>query len=386
MDLIVNNDGFHHILEEIFMDLDYQNILKCQKVCSFWESILKNPVFWLKKCVNLGLGKEHEKLWAKLLKTLKDPSLKENMTSELIEIHNGVSGIFTYCQSHLPPRCWGIEGSAYCRKSWLPLPDFYVYIGITDEINSPFFKIYQSKDLALIENYLETVDSSIVNEEVKFILEASKAGEIELLKILITFTNNPNPMNSRGFSAIQLAVDKCHVEVVKILAPLVDNPNAPYPNGDTPIHRAVRSKKISKSVEIIRILAPRAENPNALDTYGLTPIHVAVSNGKTEVIKILAPLTENPNVPDINGYTPIQKAAEAGFTEAVRILAPLTENPNAPNPNGLTPILVAAEKGYTEIIKILFPLSDNVNDSDGTTPLQIGIFKKSVNKHLGQIF
>ena len=364
MDLILNNHGFHHILEEIFMNLDYQNILKCQKVCSFWESILKNPVFWLKKCVNLGLGKEHEKLWAKLLKTLKDPSLKENMTSELIEIHNGVSGLLTNC-----------------RKSWLP--DFY------NHINHPFHKCYRSKDLALIENYLETVDSSIVNEEVKFILEASEAGEIELLKILIAFTNNPNPMNSRGFSAIQLAVDKCHVEVVELLASLVDNPNGPYPHpypfsflGDTPIHRAVRSKKISKSVEIIRILAPRAENPNVHDIYGLTPIHVAVSNGKTEVIKILAPLTENPNAPDINGYTPIQKAAEAGFTEAVRILAPLTENPNAPNPNGLTPILVAAEKGYTEIIKILFPLSDNVNDSDGTTPLQIGIFKKSVNKYL----
>ena len=255
MDLILNNHGFHHILEEIFMNLDYQNILKCQKVCSFWESILlKNPVFWLRKCVNLGLGKEHEKLWAKLLKTLKDPNLKENMTSELIEIHNGISGLLPYCQSHLPPRCWGLEGSAYCRKSWLPY--FYEYKGITDEINSPFFKIYKSKDLALIENYLETVDSSIVNEDVKFILKASETGEIELLKTLIAFSNNPNPRNSHGFTAIQLAVDKCHVKVVKILAPLVDNPNAPYPNGDTPIHRAVRSKKISKSVKIIRILAP----------------------------------------------------------------------------------------------------------------------------------
>ena len=82
MDLILNNHGFHHIQEEIFINLDYRNILRCQKVCSFWESILKNPVFWLKKCVNLGLGKEHEKLWAKLLKTLKDPSLKDNVTSE----------------------------------------------------------------------------------------------------------------------------------------------------------------------------------------------------------------------------------------------------------------------------------------------------------------
>ena len=196
MDLILNNHGFHHIFEEIFMNLNYQNILNCQKVCSFWESILKNPVFWLKKCVNLGLGKEHEKLWAKLLKTLKDPSLKENVTSELIEIHNGVSGLLTNC-----------------RKSWLP--DFY------DHINHPFHKCYMSKDLALIENYLETVDSSILNEDAKFIFEAAETGEIELLKILIAFTNNPNPRNSRGISAIQCAVDKGHVEVVKILAPLV---------------------------------------------------------------------------------------------------------------------------------------------------------------------
>ena len=246
MDLVVNNHGFHHILEEIFMNLDHQHLLNCQKVCTFWESILKNPVFWLKKCVNIGLTQEHEKLWAKLLKTLKDPSLKENMTSELMEIHNGVSEILTFF-----------------RKSWVP--DFYVHKGITDQINAPFYKVYKSKDLALIENYLETVDSSIVNEDVKFILEAAETGEIELLKILIAFTNNPNPRNSRGISAIQCAVDRGHVEVVKILAPLIANPNAPYPdNGDTPIQRAVLKKKNWRYVEIIRILAPLSENPNEL--------------------------------------------------------------------------------------------------------------------------
>ena len=102
MERITQNPGFHHIAENIFIYLDHETLLKCQKVNKFWEAILQNPTFWLWKCVvewakhdpnlpnvhNLpGLSKDHLEKWTKLIQKLKNPSLKQNVTSLLMKIH-----------------------------------------------------------------------------------------------------------------------------------------------------------------------------------------------------------------------------------------------------------------------------------------------------------
>ena len=103
MERITQNPGFHHIAENIFIYLDHVTLLKCQKVNKFWEAILQNnPSFWLWKCVvewakhdpnlpniyNLpGLSKNHHEKWTKLIQKLKNPELKQNVTSLLMKIH-----------------------------------------------------------------------------------------------------------------------------------------------------------------------------------------------------------------------------------------------------------------------------------------------------------
>ena len=88
MDFITKNPGLQHIVEETFMNLDYENLLKCQEVNSFWEIILKSPSFWLKKCVQKGLNNEDQLEWHKLIQTLKTTNFNpEKVTSHLKEIH-----------------------------------------------------------------------------------------------------------------------------------------------------------------------------------------------------------------------------------------------------------------------------------------------------------
>ena len=88
MDFITKNPGLQHIVEETFMNLDYENLVKCQEVNSFWEIILKSPTFWLKKCVQKGLNNEDQLEWHKLIQTLKTTNFNpEKVASHLKEIH-----------------------------------------------------------------------------------------------------------------------------------------------------------------------------------------------------------------------------------------------------------------------------------------------------------
>ena len=91
MDLITTSPGLHHIAERIFANLDHENLLKCQQVNLSWAMILKNPTFWLKKCVQEGLPYEYQLEWYKLIQTLKNKRIYiENVTSHLMELHESL--------------------------------------------------------------------------------------------------------------------------------------------------------------------------------------------------------------------------------------------------------------------------------------------------------
>ena len=96
MDFITRNPGLQHIIEEIFMNLDHKNLLKCQEVNLAWESILKNPTFWLDKCVQKGLSNEDKLEWYKWIKTLKNEnSYTGNVISNLMILHECLSLSFS---------------------------------------------------------------------------------------------------------------------------------------------------------------------------------------------------------------------------------------------------------------------------------------------------
>ena len=88
MDFITKNPGLQHISEEIFLNLDHKSLLKCQKVNHFWGNTLNNnPLFWLKKCIQIGLSKKVESKWIELIHTLKTENQKKFVSSTLKMIH-----------------------------------------------------------------------------------------------------------------------------------------------------------------------------------------------------------------------------------------------------------------------------------------------------------
>ena len=56
---------------------------------------------------------------------------------------------------------------------------------------SPFLMAMRSKDLTLIEEFLETVDSTILHEE-NWFHKIAHIGDDSIMKILVKFSDDPN--------------------------------------------------------------------------------------------------------------------------------------------------------------------------------------------------
>ena len=250
MDFITKNPGLKHISEKIFMNLDYEDLMICGEVNQSWKQILKNnPIFWLQKCF-LDSGEDEYSIdfklkWFTLIQA-SNLNQKEIIAQYLIEIHHEL-----------------MDGD-------IPY----------DIIR----KLRHSKDYQFLHQImkLNIYTSTEITKEIHY---AARDGDLEALRILAQYSDNPNapvtygPQHRYGPSLMFKASDEGWTEVVKIIAPLCKN-----------------------------------TNPNEPSVDGTTPIENAIDLEHTEIVRILAPLCDNPNAPSsLDGFTSIQTAAEKGF-------------------------------------------------------------------------
>ena len=70
MEKIINNPGFQHLTENVFLNLDVDVLKICGQINKSCEQILKKPMFWLRKfgC----LSKESQKDWLNIIQSVKN--------------------------------------------------------------------------------------------------------------------------------------------------------------------------------------------------------------------------------------------------------------------------------------------------------------------------
>ena len=49
MEKIISNPGLQHLAEEVFWNLDIQDLYVCTQINQSCKQILENPIFWPKK-------------------------------------------------------------------------------------------------------------------------------------------------------------------------------------------------------------------------------------------------------------------------------------------------------------------------------------------------
>ena len=83
MENLTNNPGLQHIAEDIFLNLTSDSIEKCQEVDESWKSMLKDPLFWLKKCIKNGHLKKTKSAWEKAVQITRGTNMEECVMEHL---------------------------------------------------------------------------------------------------------------------------------------------------------------------------------------------------------------------------------------------------------------------------------------------------------------
>ena len=284
---IINSPGLQHIVEEIFLNLDFEDIQACAQINIPCKKVIENPIFWLKKWRLRGLSKKNHEDWIKAIQITRNTPLEENVYAYIkmiIKIGHFVD-VPCYINSKVV--------AAFSNEIW-------------------FNEAFQGKNAGILQllaaKYIKTEEFN------QMLFNAVRHNKIDLLKVLAPLTENLNISSKLegDTSLIALAASKGHLNIIKFLVPLTKDPNGPDKDGWIPIHYAT----VWRRLEVIKYLAPLTENPNAQTKQGgVTPIFFAVQQGFLDVIKILAPFCKNPNTPTFSGLTPIQRAERNGSDE-----------------------------------------------------------------------
>ena len=73
------NPGLQHLAENIFSNLNYQDITSCQLINQSSRFILNNPGFWLKKFIQKGMSKKNKNDWIKAIQLTKNTNFERNL-------------------------------------------------------------------------------------------------------------------------------------------------------------------------------------------------------------------------------------------------------------------------------------------------------------------
>ena len=330
-----------HILEKIFLSLDYVSFKVSSEVCHSWHQLLNSESIQKK---------------AKLLYT-EDTSIHERKLCNSSKEGN-TKEVRRLLSSGVNPNC--------------------VVYNNDDEL-----------DLVL-------------GRQVHIpIICASENGHKYVVELLVDVGADVNATEptSTGSTALHRASFKGHNEVVKLLldggadADIADN------CGYTPLILATQAEEKC----VIKQLLDAGANPDEVGRASFSPLYWAASGGKTDVVKMLLDAGADPNLVrwSVDSYTELHNAAKKGHRDVVKLLLEAGAEPNLTNIRGESPLHYAACEGHKDIVNILLDggADPNMATMRGKTPLQMALMSlhldvvkiligrgvKPNEKHRGQI-
>ena len=373
MQNIIKNPGLQHIAQRMLIFLDKRSIVSFRSVNQDCKNIVDDPMFSLKKLSQLeDVPRDLIGNWKKIIQKFHGNEVRQEFTTELFKMYR-ISGpkyplelAYKLAEAKDKPELVTAILENSDPKSYMIAP-------------TPLYGNLRPIHLTAAFGFVQVARNLISNScSVDFqdehgitpIYLAAQNNHLEMLRLLLTFSGNPNiPESKFGRTPILRAVECGNMEIVELLMSTTDTPNAPDNDGRTPIRCAAYKGYIN----IARILMSTTDTPNAPDNNGWTPIHKAAFNGHIDFVQLLMSTTDTPNAPANNGRTPIFEAAFSGHIDVVRLLMSTTDNPNAPDNNGRTPIFAAAFSGHIDVVQSLMSTTDTPNapDNNGKTPIMI---------------
>ena len=322
MEILLNNPGYHHIVQKLCLMLDLKTLNNCSLVNKSWNWILNNPHIWLKLCTQRNLFEQNSQDWIEMM----------NLRPMNIEIQKSLVRVFKRRLFILT-----VEEKLDCLNQ---LSESY-------KIQLKTILVQTGRERSDPE--IRKLFGPILSEHKRNWQQFEKKNHSEIWFVKI---------NQRISQFVK------NLELPLVLAILSQEPKLTkfllqaYKNDKLSVGSQNLIKTLSKSCQEYCKIRGKDKSINAQDK------HDKYLKGFLEVAKIFANLpNSDPNTPDTNQNSPLHRAAQKGFVEVVKILAPICEeDPNSYLNNfHYTPLLLAVWKGHIQVVKNLLPFCNNPN-------------------------
>ncbi|XP_051959075.1 poly [ADP-ribose] polymerase tankyrase-2-like isoform X2 [Xyrauchen texanus] len=200
--------------------------------------------------------------------------------------------------------------------------------------------------------------STINSDTDRQLLEASKSGDLEVVKKRCTLQNvNCRDVEGRQSTPLHFAAGYNRVAVVEYLLQHGADVHAKDKGGLVPLHNACSYGHY----EVAELLVIHGAVVNVADLWKFTPLHEAAAKGKYEICKLLLQHGADPTKKNRDGNTPLDLVKD-GDTDIQDLL------------RGDAALLDAAKKGsLARVKKLCTPDNVNCRDTQGrhSTPLHL---------------
>lgn len=271
-----------HILEKIFLSLDYDSFKECMEVNSTWKALLKSESY-LKKGKALfreEISEDVDQLFdaSKLGRT---DEVRSILSSGMVDVDTGGQSAYLV---RAPLHLAAMNGHADVVKVLLGF-------GADPNIND-----FWGRGTPLVY--------------------AAAVGHKTVVQVLLDSGANPNLANNDGYTPLYEAAFRGNNEVTQVLLDSGANPNFANDCGDTPLNAAA----FRGHIEVAQVLLGGGADPNRANKWGKTPLHSAATWGRKHVVTMLLDIGADPEIQDEDGRTPLKEAADRGNREVEQML------------------------------------------------------------------
>ena len=271
-----------HILEKIFLSLDYESFKTCYEVNKEWKEYITTKYFQEK-------AKTH---------------YHDDIEQDQQTLHNLMTGAGN---PHEVRRILSLGLVDVNHGRWPPLPTAIQH-GRKDVVK---ILLDEGADPNKPHDDRSPLHWAALNERT--------CAHREIVKILLDRGAEPNNIDDIGETPLHWATYRGHNEVVKILLDGGADPNKVGYNERTPLYWAVEGGY----KDMVRTLLDRGAEPDKTansDIGRATELHASVISGNVDVVQLLLDAGAQPNEINGDGQTAAQLAKEMGHTEILEII------------------------------------------------------------------
>ena len=248
LETLIEIPGLQHLAENIFLNLNYKDLVSCLLINQSSKSFLDNPRFWIKKLIQRGLSRQNQSDWMRAIQITKNTDFERNVSFYLKQIlkQEKLKDIPCFINESI------LENSHYLDINYCGDDDDEIIAGRVQGL-APIV----NDELVVNSTYCSKKDQKTILKSATIMYRLASKGNLKQIQALMPFLNDPNvPFECDSLdeeaqwrsTPIWIAISMGYLEIIKFLVPFANNLNA------TTLQYSIDSAKLFNQNDILEYL------------------------------------------------------------------------------------------------------------------------------------